>query len=368
MEKYNRWQINVQKDGVRKSFVCATPGRTGQRECNKKADNWLDEGIFSRNRNVSEASSEYIENLKLTTTTGHWGQYEYYFRKWINPVIGKVKLENISEKNLQDVINNGYIKKLSKKTLKNIKGCMNAFLKFCRKAKYTSFISESVTIPNQAPVKEKRILQPAEIQKLFTCNKTLLKNKEIQDNEIYAYRFEVVTGLRPGELIGLKWSDIKNNTIYLQRAINVHKEQTEGKNRNARRSFVLTSTAIDILNKQREYQKQRGIESEFVFTSRFGEVLFEHTYYKHWVRFREYNHIETPVSLYEMRHTFVSMVKTLPEGYLKELVGHSKDMDTYGAYSHVIGNDKIITATLIQDILAGIIEAKDENSQEKKAS
>jgi hypothetical protein len=65
------------------------------------------------------------------------------------------------------------------------------------------------------------------------------------------------------------------------------------------------------------------------------------------------------------------MVKTLPEGYLKELVGHSKDMDTYGVYSHVIGNDKIITATLIQDILAGIIdsdEAKDENSQEKKAS
>lgn len=39
----NRWQIKVQKDGVRKTFTSAKPGRTGQREANRKADLWLDE-------------------------------------------------------------------------------------------------------------------------------------------------------------------------------------------------------------------------------------------------------------------------------------------------------------------------------------
>lgn len=31
-EKYQRWRIAVQKDGVRKQFYSSTPGRTGQRK------------------------------------------------------------------------------------------------------------------------------------------------------------------------------------------------------------------------------------------------------------------------------------------------------------------------------------------------
>lgn len=45
IESACRWQINVQKDGVRKTFTSAKPGRTGQREANKKADDWLEKGL-----------------------------------------------------------------------------------------------------------------------------------------------------------------------------------------------------------------------------------------------------------------------------------------------------------------------------------
>ena len=44
-EKFQRWRIAVQKDGVRKFFYSSTPGRNGQREANRKADAWLEEGI-----------------------------------------------------------------------------------------------------------------------------------------------------------------------------------------------------------------------------------------------------------------------------------------------------------------------------------
>ena len=60
-------------------------------------------------------------------------------------------------------------------------------------------------------------------------------------------------------------------------------------------------------------------------------------------------------TLYELRHTFVSITKSLPEGYLKQLVGHSKDMDTYGVYSHEISSDKDTAAKMIQDIFEGLI-------------
>ena len=59
MEKQQRWQINVQKDGVRKSFYSGTPGRTGQREANRKADLWLDEDIKNQNAKVNQIYLEY---------------------------------------------------------------------------------------------------------------------------------------------------------------------------------------------------------------------------------------------------------------------------------------------------------------------
>jgi len=62
--------------------------------------------------------------------------------------------------------------------------------------------------------------------------------------------------------------------------------------------------------------------------------------------------------LYELRHTFVSITKSLPEGYLKQLVGHSKDMDTYGIYSHEIASDKENAAQMIQDIFDSIFKEK----------
>lgn len=51
----------------------------------------------------------------------------------------------------------------------------------------------------------------------------------------------------------------------------------------------------------------------------------------------------------------MSITKSLPEGYLKQLVGHSKDMDTYGVYSHEMGSDKDTAAKMIQDIFEGLI-------------
>lgn len=43
----------------------------------------------------------------------------------------------------------------------------------------------------------------------------------------------------------------------------------------------------------------------------------------------EYNGI-TVVTPYELRHTFVSIAKKLPEGFVKTVIGHSKSMDTFG--------------------------------------
>ena len=354
VESRGRWQINVQKDGIRKTFVSSKPVRTGQAEANRKADRWLDDGIANTKIKVTQASEQYIESLKLSTSKSHWIKYESAFRNHINPYIGTVRIENITEQHLQDVIDRAYGKGLAKKTLMNLRACLVSFIKYCRKNKLTALLPEGLTIPREAKVCEKHILQPNDLKTLFSEDTTIYRKKIIKDPLIYAYRFHVLTGLRPGELAGLKWTDIKDGTVYLRRSINVLGEITTGKNQNAQRNFALNIFTSAILNEQKKMLEELEIHSEYVFCNKWGDSLQNSHYHKRWSAYRDYHNMP-PVTPYELRHTFVSAVKSLPEGYLKRLVGHSKDMDTYGVYSHEMDGDMSETAALVQGIFSQIL-------------
>lgn len=59
-----------------------------------------------------------------------------------------------------------------------------------------------------------------------------------------------------------------------------------------------------------------------------------------------------------MEHTFVSVIKAIPEGYLKQLIGHSKSMDAYGVYAHELNDDSKQAAQLVEEIFKNILEPK----------
>ena len=87
MEKQQRWQIKVQKNGERRAFTSATPGRTGQREANRKADAWLDDGIANTRVLVENVYVQWIGELKLTTSRSNWEPVESRWKVWVKPVI-----------------------------------------------------------------------------------------------------------------------------------------------------------------------------------------------------------------------------------------------------------------------------------------
>ena len=104
-EKYQRWRIAVQKDGVRKQFYSSTPGRTGQREANAKADAWLENDIAVKAGRVENVYQLWIDDLKLTTSTGNWKPVESRWRTWVLPIIGKKKVNTLTDRDLQTIIN-----------------------------------------------------------------------------------------------------------------------------------------------------------------------------------------------------------------------------------------------------------------------
>lgn len=362
LEKYQRWQIKVRRDGERRTFTSPVPGRKGQLECQKKADDWLNRTIIDPQIRVHVLYDAWIEQLKINTSKSNWRNYDQYGRNYIKKAIGSKKVSSLSEQNLQDVLfyaNRHPLKKqqLSEKTLKNILTCIKAFMKYARINGATSLHPENLQIPKAATKSNKQPLQPEDIQILFSSEKTLEKGKECLEWFVFAFRFAVVTGLRPGEIIGLQTKDIDmtNNVCMIHQAINSYGETTDGKNQNARRSFILPPIAVEALRDQLKLLRCAGIISEYVFPGRDGFHTNQQTYYKHWVRYRDYNGISkrTP---YELRHTFFSANKSLPSQLVKQVGGHGKDFDTFGTYGHLMSGDMDTAASLIESAFQNILK------------
>lgn len=354
IESAGRWQINVQKDGVRKTFTSAKPGRTGQREANAKADAWLESGISRKRCGVESAWMDFLAQKKLVSNE-EYTKMESFGRVHLLPQIGKKTVTAMSEQDFQSIINYAYkhpqgrgSDTLSKKTLQNYVNYCKQFVKFCRKSKMTTLELDEVEIPTAARYKGKSVLTVENLQTLLNTDTTVLNGKVVRDSYINYYRFQVFTGVRPGEMRGLKWSDIHGNSCELHQAINIKGQHTHGKNQNALRTVVLSQYAIDTLEDQRQYTGRQ----EYIFP-----MASMHTYYHRWQRYQRVNGMPE-LSLYEMRHTFVSIAKELPQGDLKQLIGHSKSMDTYKQYSHYLEGDDERTAGNLQAVFERLASSK----------
>lgn len=350
-EKNKRWRIAVQKDGVRKNFYSSTPGRTGQREANKKADDWLEKDIADPKLKVDTAYNAFLDDRDGLVAYQNVRNQKVRYENHIKPMIGSKRISELDENDIQNVINSAYkSKKLSEKTLKNIRGDISSFLKYCRKRKYTTLMPEDIKIPSAAVEKEKTILQPEDLKKLFTIDTTNYRGHVVNEEYIYAFRFQVLTGLRPGELLGIKESDINfdKNVLNIQRSIDIDGKVTPGKNKNAKRSINLTPEAVKII---KQHIATYG-KSEYLFN-----IFSQKRYLKHLDRYSTSNEL-THVTPYELRHTFVSIAKTLPEGYVKSLVGHSQNMDTFGVYGHYLEGDSEKETTLLSNVFNAIIKEK----------
>lgn len=105
----------------------------------------------------------------------------------------------------------------------------------------------------------------------------------------YQYRFLLQTGLRTGEMVGLKWSDVdlENRTLTINRSMEYRHSTKEWrigepKSKSGYRTIPLTDEAVEILKLQR--QKNHSFQiipiewAEFIFLCKKGTPVKNSTY------------------------------------------------------------------------------------------
>jgi integrase len=361
IENSQRWQIKVQQDGVRRTFYSLKPGKKGKIEAEKKADAWLASGKKNSAARIETLWDAYVAHeleVRGPKAEGYL-KAESLGRLYIKPRLGTKRMSSITEQDWQDVIDFAYINKhLSYKYLSNIRGVMTSFWKYCRRSGIAfREPTDPLLIPQAAQRGERSVLQPSDLKKLFSIGSFKSGTHLYTPPYLHLWRFAVITGMRPGEIVGLRKEDIRESIVTIRRSINVRGEETQGKNRNAQREFILTSQALSILQDQDEYLKSCGIISPWVFPAKDGGVANQNNIYTCWKRYCKAVGI-TPCSVYELRHTFVSISASVPDALLQPVVGHSSTMPTRRIYGHEIDGQKAEAAALISEALSKVLSDK----------
>lgn len=122
VEKKHVWKINLQKNGVRKSFYSSVPGDKGRKICAQNATSWLSGACpfsVSERTTVDTVFERYLQDKALETTNIYTIRNRY--NNHIKPIIGKVPVMLLTKQDLKRVIYTAYRKhNLSQKSLKNI--------------------------------------------------------------------------------------------------------------------------------------------------------------------------------------------------------------------------------------------------------
>lgn len=369
LEKYLRWQLNASNDqGQRKSFTCYRPGMVGKRMCQDKADAWIRSGVLSSSKEVRDHLDDYCVFLKKYATISDYRPRINHVNNYIKPVVGDMRITQVSEADWESILRRAYNKGLSHKYISNIRSTIIHFCKYAKKNKFLSSIPEIDTrIYRSAPRGMRRILSPEDISTLFSSDheKMLVSGEEVACNNIQLFRTYVLSGFRPGEALGLKKQDIDfdDKTITLARSVNFYGELTRGKTDNARRTICMAPQLESVILEQ--IHRTKHINSDYVFPDtcedRLGIPQLQARVHNEWKRWTSYN-VTGYCSLYELRHTLYSYAKNyLSEERLKEYFGHSESMNSSEVYGHEVYIELKRTAIMLTTVFDSLLPSGGTN-------
>jgi integrase len=160
------------------------------------------------------------------------------------------------------------------------------------------------------------------------------------------YTVAVRTGMRPGEILALKWSDVdlEAGTVQLNRALSEGEFSTP-KTPRSRRRISLSPATVAALKAHRKRQLEERIakaglweDHGLVFPSSVGTPKSQRNLNREFKNAAKRAGLPDHFKLYDLRHTCATLLlaRNVHPKYVQELLGHASIAQTLDTYSHVI--------------------------------
>ena len=303
----------------------------------------------------------WFENYaKIKVRPSSHQTYRGYIDNHIKPNIGKIQLNKLTTLELQKLYKKllskgrvdrieakGQPKGLSPKTVRNIHQVIFSAMDFARSQK---LIAGNPADGCALPKQEHREMKTLPVEQLASFL------REAKDSGVFEmYYIELATGLRRGELLGLKWEDLdlEQGTLRVQRQVSrINGEVVEAplKTKNSYRTISLGADAVEILKEQRK----KCDSNEYVFPSLTGGPISPDSVLQ--MLHRVLKRAGLPkVRFHDLRHTFatVALQNGVDIKTVSGMLGHYSAGFTLDTYAHVTTAAQREAAKTLNSVLSG---------------
>lgn len=172
------------------------------------------------------------------------------------------------------------------------------------------------------------------------------------------FYLELTTGLRIGEICGLRWEDFdeKSGTLKIQRSLarTVTAENFVGdpKTEKGKRTIILPDSTYQVLLKRKEYCNSGWIFPSFVYPER--PTSPSGAYHRHKTILRNLGLPD--IRFHDLRHTFAThaLKNNVDPKTLSGILGHTNASFTLDTYTHVTTEMQFIASEIVGDFMEEI--------------
>lgn len=340
----------------------------------KDAEKWVTETLSKKHKGyIATAESnilfkDYInkwfdeyksQNISINTRANYRSRIDTH----IIPKLGSYKLNKITNGIIQDFYNSLICEGMKPSSVKKIMETLNGVFKYAQKSKLI------YTIPTDI---EKQPMNKTEVE-YWTKAEIDFYLDEIKDQYLYTpILIEVFTGLRVGELCGLRWCDIDfdnkyltvNNQVIYDRQLKILVFSKILKTDTSHRKITLPKILLDHLKSI----KYDAAENDFVVLNREGlmcnprnlSMNFTQSIQKYKYSIEDMKNKKIPlqymqlkqISFHALRHTHATLLIFNGENIkvISERLGHKNISTTLDTYTHVMDDMKNNTADLLDSV------------------
>lgn len=301
-------------------------------------------------------SDSVSDTVKVTT----FERYEQITRLHLMPSLGRLKLKAITPAHVRGLYREKLEAGSSARTVRYIHTTLHKAL---RQAVMDGLIPRNATEAVKPPQPSREEMHPLTPEQA----KHLLQVAHDTGDRLEAlYVLAIHTGLRQGELLGLKWDDVdlEDGSLQVRRTLTITKSGpvfTSPKTTGSRRSVKLTSKAIEAVKSHLERQLREidrvgslWSENGLIFASETGTPLDRRAVTKSKFKPLLKSATLPEIRFHDLRHTCATLLLTrnVNPKIVSEMLGHSTIAITLDTYSHVLPNMRDQAAAAMEEALS----------------